>query len=292
MKYLNLAPYKLPDHKKIISAPMVYISGEEMTRYTMQLVLDSWIAPHVDMKNWLYFDCSCKHRDSTEDKVLADAVEAGKQIGAIFKEPTITPTAEQVKEFGLRGPLKSPNGAMRKGWNGISISRDTIHIEGIKLGFDKPVLFDRHAIGGEYGAGWHAVGAGRLVTFHLPANGDPPVVCDDRLLSNQKNVAVTYHNPLDNVPELAHHFFGRCLAANVVPYVVTKKTVFKWQEDFWSIHKEIFDSTYREKFMETGLIPDGKLIHLISDAATMQIIRWTKGGFGMCAHNYDGDITQ
>ena len=39
-----------------------------------------------------------------------------------------------------------------------------------------------------------------------------------------------------------------------------------------------------------GLIPDGKLQHLISDAATMQIIRWTKGGWGMAAHNYDGDM--
>jgi len=29
---------------------------------------------------------------------------------------------------------------------------------------------------------------------------------------------------------------------------------------------------------------------LISDAATMQIIRWTKGGFGMACHNYDGDM--
>lgn len=34
----------------------------------------------------------------------------------------------------------------------------------------------------------------------------------------------------------------------------------------------------------------GELRHLISDAATMQIIRWTKGGFGMAAHNYDGDM--
>lgn len=41
---------------------------------------------------------------------------------------------------------------------------------------------------------------------------------------------VTYHNPLDNVEDLAHHFFTRCLASNIVPYVVTKKTVFKWQE--------------------------------------------------------------
>lgn len=29
--------------------------------------------------------------------------------------------------------------------------------------------------------------------------------------------------------DLAHHFFARCLEAKVVPYVVTKKTVFKWQ---------------------------------------------------------------
>jgi hypothetical protein len=42
--------------------------------------------------------------------------------------------------------------------------------------------------------------------------------------------------------------------------------------------------------MDSGLIPDGELKHLISDAATMQIIRWTEGGFGMAAHNYDGDM--
>merc|ERR1712050_292716 len=34
----------------------------------------------------------------------------------------------------------------------------------------------------------------------------------------------------------------------------------------------------------------GDLMHLISDAATMQIIRWTGGGFGMACHNYDGDM--
>ena len=64
--------------------------------------------------------------------------------------------------------LPSPNGAMRRGWNGITISRDTIHIEGVKLGFESPVLFERHAIGGEYGAGWREVGAGRLVTTFFP----------------------------------------------------------------------------------------------------------------------------
>jgi hypothetical protein len=60
--------------------------------------------------------------------VLADSVKAGADIGAIFKEPTITPSAVQVKEMGLKKAWGSPNGAMRRGWNGITISRDTIHI--------------------------------------------------------------------------------------------------------------------------------------------------------------------
>lgn len=45
------------------------------------------------------FDLSCKSRDGTEDKVLRDAVEAGARIGAVFKEPTITPSAKQVGYF-------------------------------------------------------------------------------------------------------------------------------------------------------------------------------------------------
>ena len=73
---------------------------------------------------------------------------------------------------------------------------------------------------------------------------------------------------------------------------MTKKTVFKWQEPFWAIHKKVFDENYKAKFLEKGLLDNtgGELQHLISDAATMQIIRWTRGGFGMSAHNYDGDM--
>merc|ERR1712226_1758953 len=53
--------------------------------------------------------------------------------------------------------------------------------------------------------------------------------------------------------------------------------------------KDVFDKHYKEKFIKKGLVK-GELQHLISDAATMQIIRWTNGGFGMAAHNYDGDM--
>ena len=287
---LTKPPYVLPGHKVIPAPAMVYISGEEMTMYVMQLVMAQWIKPHIDTSKWEFYDLSCKARDASNDKTLHDAVAAGKRICSIFKEPTVTPSAAQVKEFGLKKAWGSPNGAMRRGWNGITISRDTIHIPGIKLGFEKPVLFERHAVGGEYGAGWKAVGAGRLVTTFFPDDGSSPVLCDDRVLKDQNNVVVTYHNPLDNVTDLSHFFFKRCLEAKTVPYVVTKKTVFKWQEGFWTIMKQVFDDHYKQAYIDAKIIPDGKLQHLISDAATMQIIRWTKGGFAMASHNYDGDM--
>ncbi|KAL3816553.1 hypothetical protein ACHAXA_011852 [Cyclostephanos tholiformis] len=280
------------DNAKIKAPPMVYIQGEEMTHYATQLLLQQWIVPHFDLSAWETYDLSCKSRDDTNDQVLKDAVDAGKRIGAIFKEPTITPSAIQVQEMGLKKAWGSPNGAMRKGWNGITISRDTIHIEGIQMGYKDQVLFERHAVGGEYGAGWNEVGQGTLLTTYIPDDGSAPFVVDKRDLTDKHNVCVVYHNPYDNVRELAHIFFKRCLEHKVTPYIVTKKTVFKWQEGFWRTMKQVFDDQYKDQFLKAGLLDrsGGDLTHLISDAATMQLIRWTDGGFGMAAHNYDGDM--
>jgi isocitrate dehydrogenase len=272
---------------------MVFITGEEMTHYAMNLVRRKCIDPYLDTSQWEYFDLSVKNRDKTGDKVLHDAVEAGARIGAIFKEPTITPTSDQREEMGLKHVLGSPNGAMRRGWNGFTISRDTIMIEGIQLGFAKPVFFERHAVGGEYGAGYGMPGKGVLKTMFYPdGKVEGAVELDSRTLTDDVNAAVTYHNPLDNIEDLAHHFFTRCLVADITPYVVTKKTVFKWQEEFWAIMKRVFDEHYKDKYLEAGILQrtGNELQHLISDAATMQIIRWHGGGFGMAAHNYDGDM--
>lgn len=275
---------------KIKAPKMVYVLGEEMTRYAMQLILDKWIEPNFDTSNWQYYDLSCVNRDKTQDKVLHDLIHAGKEIKAIFKEPTITPTSEQKEKFGLSKAWGSPNGAMRRGWNGISISRDTIHIKGLELGYKNKVLFDRHAIGGEYSASYKMTGKGRVETKFYPSDGSEPEIIADREITNDLNAAVYYDNPLDNVYQLAHHFFSRSLEAKVTPYIVTKKTVFKWQEDFWRIMKEVFDNEYKANFLSANLLPQGELQHLISDAATMKLIAWTEGNFSMVAHNYDGDM--
>ena len=52
----------------------------------------------------------------------------------------------------------------------------------------------------------------------------------------------------------------------------------------------VFHSHFMFLFVSLLLGCGGELQHLISDAATMQILRWTDGGFGMAAHNYDGDM--
>ena len=198
--------------EKATLPPMAYISGEEMTHYASNLIVEKWIKPYFDTSNWEHYDLSCKSRDQTNDQVLLDAVDAGKRLCAIFKEPTITPSAKQVKEMGLSKAFGSPNGAMRRGWNGITISRDTIHIEGIQLGYKNPVLFERHAVGGEYGAGYNEVGKGTLLTTYMPEDkSQPPFVVDKRDLTDDQNVVVVYHNPYDNVKDLAHIFFKRCL---------------------------------------------------------------------------------
>jgi isocitrate dehydrogenase len=166
LRYLQNVRY----FSKMVAPPMVYISGEEMTRYTMDLIMEKWIHPHVDTSAWKYYDLSCVSRDTTKDKVLHDAVDAGAQIGAIFKEPTVTPTEIQQQKLGLSQAWGSPNGAMRRGWNGITISRDTIHIKGMELGYKNIVLFERHAIGGEYSAGYKSVGKGTVKTVFHPEN--------------------------------------------------------------------------------------------------------------------------
>ena len=283
------------EKKLLVAAPMVYVAGEEMTKYVMDLVKEKWIAPAVDTSKWEHFDLSAKNRDETNDQVLKDVVTAGFKLKAIFKEPTITPTADQVKRLGLKKTWGSPNGAMRRGWNGITISRDTIHIDGIELGYKGPVLFERHAVGGEYAAGWKNVGRGTLKTTFIPKDGPDAgkeIVVDERECKDEISAVVTYDNAYDNVHNLAKFFFERCLEAGVKPYVVTKKTVFKWQEPFWQIMKDVYDSDFKAKFIAQKIVAekDAELVHLLSDAATMKLVQWTQGNFGMAAHNYDGDV--
>jgi isocitrate dehydrogenase len=61
----------------------------------------------------------------------------------------------------------------------------------MELGYKRPVLFERHAVGGEYGAGFKTVGSGKVVTLFLPKDGEAATIVDQRDLPDEKNAVVT-----------------------------------------------------------------------------------------------------
>ena len=116
----------LASGSKIACPPITYIKGEEMTAYTMELIMAKWVEPHVDTSKWEFFDLSCVSRDATEDKVLHDAVASGARLKAIFKEPTVTPTEVQKAALGLK-KVGSPNGATRAAERDHDLARHDPH---------------------------------------------------------------------------------------------------------------------------------------------------------------------
>jgi isocitrate dehydrogenase len=63
------------------------------------------------------------------------------------------------------------------------------------------------------------------------------------------------------------------------------------QPYFWEIMKEVFDTEFKSQYYDAKIMaPGSELTHFLSDAATMKLVVWTDGGFGMAAHNYDGDV--
>ena len=62
----------------------------------VKLELNDSLSIHCLTTSQEFYDLSCVSRDKTNDQVLRDCIDAGKRIGAIYKEPTITPTADQV----------------------------------------------------------------------------------------------------------------------------------------------------------------------------------------------------
>ena len=63
-----------------------------------------------------------------------------------------------------------------------------------------------------------------------------------------------YTNPHDGIEALGRRFFRRCLALRLRPCVVTKRTVFKWQETFWQRLRALFEREFRPAFVQARLL--------------------------------------
>ena len=174
---------------------MVYVAGEEMTRYTMQLILnktDRAARGHVQVG---VLRPSRKeprrHRGSgpRPRRHLRNA-PASRRSSRAHHHPHRGPG----EGLGLKKPLDLPNAHMRRGWNGKTISRDTIHIEGMELGYKRPVLSSVTPSAASTFAG---VEGGRQGSHgdhgFVPAEGEPPSSSTTARRGDAKNAVVTYH---------------------------------------------------------------------------------------------------
>lgn len=283
--------------KKITASPMVYIEGEEMSAVAMRdagMLIDTLVKPYVDIEAWEYFDFSIEHRKNTKDQVSKDTADAIKKLGVAYKEQTITPNKEQQEALGMK--LISPNHLLREALEGYSIDRDTIHPIGVHTGYEKPVLTSRYPLGDGYSikdAYSKVKGSGTVKVTFTGEDGKETEIATKQIKAGagDTTLVATLDTPMDGIEDFARHSFSRALEEGVPAHYVDKGTAFRYQQEYFSIVKGVFDKEFKADFVSKGLFESGKEYQsMLSDAATMAAVRWKEGGFMLFGPNYEMDI--
>ena len=113
-----------------MTAPLVGMDGDEMTRILWKMIKEELLLPYVDL-NTEYYDLGLACRNETDDQVTVDAANATKKYGVAVKCATITPNHARMKEYDLKKMYKSPNGTIRAILDG-TVFRAPIVVKGIE----------------------------------------------------------------------------------------------------------------------------------------------------------------
>lgn len=267
--------------------PVVEIDGDEMTRVIWKMIKDQLILPYVDV-NIRYFDLSIQHRDATDDQVTIDAAHAIRECGVGIKCATITPDEARVKEFNLKHMWKSPNGTIRNILDG-TVFREPIVIENIPRlvpNWTAPICIGRHAFGDQYKATDFVVrGKGKLKITFTPEDGSE--VQEHEVYDFKGDgVALAMYNTEASIRGFAHACFNMALQKKWPLYFSTKNTILKKYDGFFKdIFQEIYDSEFKDKFRQSGLTYEHRLI----DDMVASALKW-HGNFVWACKNYDGDV--
>ncbi len=276
------APYK-------INGSIVDMTGDGVWPHMSSEIRESLIAPFFNV-DWKVHDISLQARDKTNDEALNNAIADLKAHRAAVKGPTITPTMEETKKFGLSQKWDSPNGIIRRAINGAAILRNTIEIEGI--GKFAPLMHDvtivRQAVGGIYGAPNVAIpGRGKLKVIFEGDNGETVILVENRKVDS--GVALLTTETDSSIRDYAHAVFQQALAMNKSVIFAGKDTINPvYDGRFIDLFNEIFKATYAEKFKEAGLSFNDK-VQLI-DAVVSKIPQGKMNGMIIALKNYDGDV--
>lgn len=273
--------------KKIqMTTPLVELDGDEMTRILWKMIKDELINPFVDLKSE-YYDLGLNYREKTHDQVTVDAANAIKKLGVGVKCATITPNEQRMSEYSLSEKYKSPNGTLRAILDG-TVFRTPICIDSIKpvvKTWKKPITIARHAYGDIY----------KATEFRVPGKGKAELLFtgEDGTSFRQTiydfecpGVIQGMYNKDDSIKNFAKSCFEFALDEKKDLWFSAKDTISKsYDETFKLIFQEIYETEFKEKFEEAGIV----YFYTLIDDAIARVIR-SEGGFIWACKNYDGDV--
>ena len=266
--------------------PVVELDGDEMTRIIWQWIRERLILPYLDI-DLHYYDLGIEERDRTDDKITVDAANAIKKYGVGVKCATITPDEARVEEFGLKKMWKSPNGTIRNILGGV-VFREPIVIKNVPRlvpGWTDPIVVGRHAFGDQYKAtDFRVPGPGKL---RLVFEGEDGTLIDEEVFQfPSSGVAMGMYNLDDSIRDFARASLNYGLARQWPVYLSTKNTILKaYDGRFKDIFEEVYQSEFKAKFDEVGIVYEHRLI----DDMVASALKWS-GKFVWACKNYDGDV--
>lgn len=269
-----------------VTAPVVELDGDEMTRIIWDFIKKKLILPYLDV-DLQYYDLGIEERDRTNDQVTIDAAEAIKKHGVGVKCATITPDEARVQEFGLKEMWKSPNGTIRNILGGVIFREPIIckNVPRLVPHWTQPVIVGRHAFGDQYKAtDFKFPGKGVLTLKFVGEDGQ--VIEKEVFKAPGAGVALAMYNLDQSIREFARASFNYGLSRNYPVYLSTKNTILKaYDGRFKDLFQEVFDAEFAEEFKKRGLIYEHRLI----DDMVASSLKWS-GGYIWACKNYDGDV--
>lgn len=272
-----------------INGSIVDMTGDGVWPHMSEAIREGLIR-HFFEVDWKVHDISLQARDKTNDGALNASIEDLKLHKAAVKGPTITPTKEETKKFGLSQKWDSPNGIIRRAINGAAILRNTIEISGM----DKyaPLMNDvtivRQAVGGIYGAPNVSIpGRGHLKVIYTDDNGAEQVLVENRKVDS--GVALLTTETDSSIRDYAHTVFQQALAMSKSVVFAGKDTINPTYDGrFIDLFNEIFNKDYAAKFKDAGITFNDK-VQLI-DAVVSKIPQGKMNNMIIALKNYDGDV--
>ncbi len=270
-----------------MSLTIVDMTGDGIWPEMSKVIREELINPFFDIE-WKVHDISIYSRDNTNDASLNAAIADLKEHKAAVKGPTITPTKDQTKEYGLSTQLKSPNGILRRAIDGAVIMRTPLTTSNLPKNANNmdQVTTARQAVGGIYGApNFEIPGAGKLKVIYQDENGNEQVLSERKA---EQGVALVTTETDNAIRDFARATLQQGVSQGKSVVFASKSTILPTYDGrFIDILNDVYNTEFKADFEAQGLEfrPDDLIDAVVSKIPQGKFNNWI-----IAVKNYDGDV--